>query len=792
MKSVVRALVLAMTGFLLPAAGVAATCVGNVTDDFNDGALAPRWTIVEQACGSISESSGALQLARGNCKGNLVVYMNRTQEIICGDFDLTVDFALSNFTVPSAGSRYVSFGVRTVDLAHHAVIERYNRFAAGDCTPSTSNYKAWASNSLNCASIMSPTSAQSGRFRLRRAGSSILFYVWNGSWVHLGTKTFPADDVFIIFYTGQDVATTSFTARFDNLEIRSAVPLTGLCEDFSSAVLDPMWQPTTACGTPAIVNGELQLAKSAGCTGGPYLTQHPQVSMLRGDFDVSAEFTLASFPVPPVQSPAGVRWFSLQVHPVSNSSTGNFAAGMQVYSRQPGDCANYGRNYKAFTANAVNCVASWANASGEDAGKLRIARTGNVFRMYYWEESTNDWHLLRTETGTVRDVVVRLSSGAAGDTGAHVGTFDHIMINADNIECVGAVSGLLTADCNGSIVPLLGVLVDAYEVGSGELAGSDTTDASGAFTIHGLPIGENMLTVVPPLGYEASSAEVAVTINFGETSTANVQLHCLPLADNARGMGFWKHQVGVATGAGGYAEVDSTALCGFLDTIEAHFNSNALNQVVIYDPPASATYAEKLLVAKELLNLKGNVGMTARAKQHLMSLLLNVAGNYLGLRKSVSVDGSTVSQAITYCDLLLDDVDPANDYLVKDIAEKINGGVEIAAGVIPLDTDDIAYAPEREGGAAFVFGLERAQPNPFNPQTTIAYSIKTQGPVQMKVYDVRGALVRVLVNGIQAPGNRKVVWDGVGDRGERVASGIYFVRLESHGEMLTRKIAMLK
>jgi len=767
-------------------------CVGNLTEDFNDGVLSPRWIVTGISCGSITETGGTLRLARGTCLGTGTVVMDRTHETICGDFDLTVDFSLTNFTVPSAGSRWASVGVRTTNLAHQAVLERYNRFAPGDCTPSTTNYKMYVDNTTNCASTIVPTTVQSGRFRMRRAGSAILFYVWNGSWVLLSTKTFSADDVFVVFYVGAEASNTAFTASFDNLEIRSAVPLAGICEDFSSEVLDPIWQPATSCGTPVVSNGELVLAKNAGCVGGPYVTQHPQVSMLRGDFDVSAEFHLSSFPIPPVQNPAGARWFSLQVHPVSNTSTGNFAATIQVYSRQVGDCANYGRNYKAFTTNPLNCASSWANATGHDEGKLRITRTANVFRMYYWNPNTDDWQVLRTEAGTVRDVVVRLNSGTGVDTGAHVGSFDHVMINANNVECVGTAVGVVTADCSGGSVPLYGVLVDAYEVGSGELAGSDTTDATGAYIIPGLPIGDHVLTVVTPLGYTAPSPEVPVTINFGETSTANIQLQCLPVADNAKGMGFWKHQVGVATGGNGYAEVDSVSLCSYLDLIEAHFNSNAVNQVVVYDPAADATCDDKLLVAKELLNLKGNVGMTARARQQLMSLLLNVAGNYLSLRKVVSADGATVSQAITYCDFLIDDADFANDATAKSIAELVNDGTEIAAGVIPLTTDDIAYAPKDETKPVHVFALEGAHPNPFNPSTTISYSIASGGPVRVLVYDVRGALVRTLIDGNQPAGRQSVSWDGTDGRGSPASSGIYFVRLESGGQSANRKIALLK
>jgi hypothetical protein len=84
-------------------------------------------------------------------------------------------------------------------------------------------------------------------------------------------------------------------------------------------------------------------------------------------------------------------------------------------------------------------------------------------------------------------------------------------------------------------------------------------------------------------------------------------------------------------------------------------------------------------------------------------------------------------------------------------------------------------------------------PNPFNPSTTIAYDVPASGAdVTIRIYDVAGRLVRTLVNGRVEPGRGTVVWEGRGDRGEWVSSGVYFVRMESRAFSQTRKIVMLK
>ena len=369
--------------------------------------------------------------------------------------------------------------------------------------------------------------------------------------------------------------------------------------------------------------------------------------------------------------------------------------------------------------------------------------------------------------------------------------------NVDALEltgvlAVGAIAGTVTADCPTAGTALLGVAVDAYEIGTGDFVASDTTDVNGAFGLPDLAAGEYTVTVVTPLSYTTSLPDIVATVTGGVTTPVDFSLSCIEMLANTRGAGFWKHQVGVATGGNGRAQVDAATLCNYLDLIEVHFNSNAINQVTVYAPPISNECSDKLLVAKDLLNLKGNVGMTARAKQQLMALLLNVACSNLSLRAIVSADGATASQAITYCDNIIDD--PAGDHeLAKDLGEWINDGQEVTGGLIPLDTDDIAYSPPRpEERPHAVFSLSRIYPNPFNPSTLIEYSIARSDLVKLRIYDVNGGLVRSLVSGPQNAGEHAATWEGTDANGAPAVSGVYFVRLESAGQVQTRKIVLLK
>lgn len=72
------------------------------------------------------------------------------------------------------------------------------------------------------------------------------------------------------------------------------------------------------------------------------------------------------------------------------------------------------------------------------------------------------------------------------------------------------------------------------------------------------------------------------------------------------------------------------------------------------------------------------------------------------------------------------------------------------------------------------------RPNPFNPRTTIAFDLPKQESVSLRIFDVSGRLVRVLVDGDVTPGGRhESRWNGRDDDGRRVASGTYFYRLEA-------------
>jgi FlgD Ig-like domain len=83
-------------------------------------------------------------------------------------------------------------------------------------------------------------------------------------------------------------------------------------------------------------------------------------------------------------------------------------------------------------------------------------------------------------------------------------------------------------------------------------------------------------------------------------------------------------------------------------------------------------------------------------------------------------------------------------------------------------------------------------PNPFNPRTTVSYTVPSRGRVTVSIYDTRGALVATLFDGERAAGAYSVDWDGRTDDAAGAASGIYFARIEHASGTRSKKMVLLK
>ena len=90
------------------------------------------------------------------------------------------------------------------------------------------------------------------------------------------------------------------------------------------------------------------------------------------------------------------------------------------------------------------------------------------------------------------------------------------------------------------------------------------------------------------------------------------------------------------------------------------------------------------------------------------------------------------------------------------------------------------------------FAIVSISPNPFNPSTTISFSIPNAGRAQLSVYSITGQKVRTLLSGPMTTGMHSAVWDGKNDAGKAVSSGIYIAHIQSGKTVSSHKMLLMK
>ncbi len=122
------------------------------------------------------------------------------------------------------------------------------------------------------------------------------------------------------------------------------------------------------------------------------------------------------------------------------------------------------------------------------------------------------------------------------------------------------------------------------------------------------------------------------------------------------------------------------------------------------------------------------------------------------------------------------------------------GNGEISAALSRSGTFLIAEGAGAPG-VPETYLLSQNFPNPFNPQTTISFDVPDgEGavPVKIEIFNLRGQLVKTLLDGEKTPGKYELVWDGRDSRGDDVSSGIYLYTMKVDGFNQTRKMVLLK
>ena len=120
---------------------------------------------------------------------------------------------------------------------------------------------------------------------------------------------------------------------------------------------------------------------------------------------------------------------------------------------------------------------------------------------------------------------------------------------------------------------------------------------------------------------------------------------------------------------------------------------------------------------------------------------------------------------------------------------EINGTSNLHGPVYAtVSHDDQQETPE----IPLITGIRSVFPNPFNPSTTITIGLSKASTVQMKIYNLKGELVRDLDASSKAAGTHHVVWNGISDSGQACASGIYLLKLTANGKSTQARLTLMK
>jgi hypothetical protein len=120
-----------------------------------------------------------------------------------------------------------------------------------------------------------------------------------------------------------------------------------------------------------------------------------------------------------------------------------------------------------------------------------------------------------------------------------------------------------------------------------------------------------------------------------------------------------------------------------------------------------------------------------------------------------------------------------------DILEGVVFDADLLSNSMNVDALDVRPVPGE-------FALHQNFPNPFNPETTIAYDLAAGSRVELSIYNVTGQVVRTLVSEEQQAGRYRIQWSGDDAFGRQVASGIYFYRIQTESTQAVRKLMLLK
>jgi len=181
-------------------------------------------------------------------------------------------------------------------------------------------------------------------------------------------------------------------------------------------------------------------------------------------------------------------------------------------------------------------------------------------------------------------------------------------------------------------------------------------------------------------------------------------------------------------------------------------------------------------------------GLQARAAREgiALSWTINTSEDVYGFWIYRSSDGGATEQCLN------DRLVPAAERTYFDKTALPGKRYLYTLAAVSKESGEIRSVPVEAGLTPLKVELFQNSPNPFNPTTTIRYTVPRASRVTLLVYTPAGQLVRTLVDATLSSGVKHVTWDGTNNDGNPVASGVYVYRLQVGKETLAKKMTLLK
>jgi len=209
-----------------------------------------------------------------------------------------------------------------------------------------------------------------------------------------------------------------------------------------------------------------------------------------------------------------------------------------------------------------------------------------------------------------------------------------------------------------------------------------------------------------------------------------------------------------------------------------------------YDTEPNMTYDDEMIKVSSFLSNQCNIKITE------FPVAIDWFEDVISNPPS-QIDSVLAVIDLGYTYLLMEENGDRSNYVGKFPNLKPNSWEEYEENTIQLLDDlfgDPEIDPEEEPFNGIIptsVTLHRNYPNPFNPTTTISFSIPEESKIDISVYNIKGQKVKVLINNNYDKGNHYVIWNGDNEADEPVSSGVYFYKLNVNGKTESVKKCLL-